>query len=149
MTHVVPASAPDVIAVTNGMAEVFERHQIVGWVEAEKGAPSVRVGLYVNEVMAVETWAVDSAQRLGMGEVRTFRLHLDDFWRFVKTTDQISVRAGGRAIPITGKGMYLHPETTGRTRRSSCKRCSPTATSSGRAASYNSPRPSTGHGKRP
>jgi Methyltransferase domain len=113
MTHVVPASTPDVIPVTNGMAEVFERRQVVGWVEAEKGAPSVRVGLYVNEVLAVETWAVDSAQRLGMGDVRTFRLQLDDFWRFVKTSDRISVRAGGRAIPITGKGMYLHPGNDG------------------------------------
>jgi hypothetical protein len=95
------------------MAEVFERHQIVGWVETQQGAPPVRVGLYVNDVVAVETWAVDSAQRLGMGEVRTFRLQLDDFWRFVKTTDQISVRAGGRALPIAGKGMYLHPGSDG------------------------------------
>jgi Methyltransferase domain len=113
MNHVAPASTPDVIAVTNGIAEVFERYQIVGWVEAEKGAPPVHVGLYVNEIMAVETWAVDGAQRLGIGDVRTFRLQLDDFWRFVKVSDRISVRVGGRAIPIAGKGMYLRPGNDG------------------------------------
>jgi hypothetical protein len=110
MTHVTPAGTPD---VTNGMAEVFERHHVVGWVETEKGAPPVRVGLYANEVLAVETWAADSAQRLGTGDIRAFRLQLEDFWRFVKTTDRVSVRAGGRTIPIAGKGIYLHPGSDG------------------------------------
>src|SRR5262245_4284189 len=110
MTDAPQASVPDVIAVSNGVAETFDRHQLVGWVEAEKDAPPARVSVYVNEILAVETWAVDRAERLSTGDVLTFRFQLDDFWRFVKTTDRVSVRAGGRAIPIAGKGMYLHPD---------------------------------------
>lgn len=45
-----------------GMVELFERHQVVGWVNVPAGAPAtqpIRVGLYLNESEVASTRATE------------------------------------------------------------------------------------------
>lgn len=97
----------------NGMVEEFERRDVAGWVEVPAGSPPVRVGLYINDVEAVGTWAAEQVGRRGRGEVRGFRFRLYDVWRFAKRTDRVSVRVAERALPINGKGMFYRPRADG------------------------------------
>jgi SAM-dependent methyltransferase len=99
--------------VNEAVVEVFERRQIVGWVEVDAGAPPVQVGLYLNDTPVSWVAALDPTGRRSRREVRQFRFPLFNFWRFAKTTDRVSVRIGGRPVPIKGRGMYYHPRTDG------------------------------------
>jgi methyltransferase family protein len=100
-------------AVTGGLVEVFDDQQVTGWVEDAAAAGPVRVSLQVNGVEVAGTWAVDPAPRTGIGAVRSFRLGLRDLWSYVRTSDQISVHADGRRLPIAAHGTFVQPPTDG------------------------------------
>lgn len=114
-----PAAAPSApaaqrVAPLSGMVEVFERGQVVGWVEAARGAAPVRVSMFIGKTEVVGTWAAAPAERSGDGDLREFRISLHDFWNFAKTTDRVSVRANGHPLPINSRGFFYYPRSDGR-----------------------------------
>jgi SAM-dependent methyltransferase len=96
-----------------GIVEVFTNREIAGWVAVKNGGPPVRITVRVNQVDVVATWAVDAGDLNSWGEVRSFRIALYDLWRYCKTSDRVSVRAGERTLPIVQKGMFFRPPRNG------------------------------------
>jgi SAM-dependent methyltransferase len=95
------------------IVEVFTASEVVGWVQVDKGSPPVRVGLYLNDLEAAGTWAVDRVDRHGAGELRSFRLALRDIWKFCGVRDRLTVRVAGNPVPIANHGLYLGPAKNG------------------------------------
>ncbi len=109
-----PADAsPQSSAGPQGVVEVFTNREIGGWVAVQSGAPPVRIAVRVNQVEVASTWAVDTVELNNWGEVRGFRIALYDLWRYCRTSDRVSVRAGERMLPIVQRGMFYRPPRTG------------------------------------
>ena len=100
--------------VPYGLVEQFDTSRVSGWVAVGRNADPVRIALLVNEQEVTATWATDPMARNSSGEVRSFNFTLRDIWNYCKERDALSVRAAGRALPITGHGMYLAPPRDGR-----------------------------------
>jgi hypothetical protein len=105
-----PAKVPE---AATGLVETFERGQLTGWVQVPRGARPAPITLCVNNVEVARTTATDRIRRRGFGDVRGFRLALRDLWQYCRPTDRVTVRVGGRPVPIAGRGMYLRPHRTG------------------------------------
>jgi SAM-dependent methyltransferase len=99
--------------MTHALVEAFERRQILGWVAADPDGPPVRVAVYLNDIEAAGTWAVDPIERDGPGDFRAFRLGIFDLWSYARRSDKISVRVDGQPVPIVGRGLYFHPRNSG------------------------------------
>jgi SAM-dependent methyltransferase len=99
--------------VTAGIVERLNGKEIAGWVEVKPDAPTVRVGLWINDFEATTVATVPTDRRNTAAEIRTFRFALKDFWKYVRTTDRISVRAGGQPLPFTDRGMFYLPRNNG------------------------------------
>lgn len=85
-----------------------------GWADVKPGAPPIPVAVFINDVEVVRTWAVEPANdRVGVGEVRVFRLALRDLWKYCKTSDRLTVRVGGAPVPIAGHGLSLRVPANG------------------------------------
>jgi hypothetical protein len=106
-------NSPAAAEVVNAVVEVFERREISGWIEVGAGSAPARVGLYINDDEVAATWAMTWAGRRVAGELRKFRFALYDLWRFTNRTDRVSVRVGGVALPIAGKGTFYQPKQDG------------------------------------
>ena len=97
-----------------GVVEVFTKDKVSGWVAVPADAPPVRVSLLVNDLEVAAGWATDSrADRHNWGEVRPFDFRLRDVWAYSKTKYKLTVRVGGKAVPIAGQGMYFVPPSNG------------------------------------
>ena len=91
------------------MVETFEPRTIRGWVTGDRSRFPVRVSLFVNEFEVASTWANDPSIRNTPDTARAFSFTVVDLWRYCATTDRVSVRIGGRPIPIAAKGIYKRP----------------------------------------
>src|SRR5581483_154187 len=103
------ASSPDARAVV----EVFDPDGVSGWVEVAPGAAPPPVELYVDDLRVDSAFAADAGERHAAGDVRTFRFPLADLWDFVGPSNRLTVRVGGRPVPITGHGMFRVPDSAG------------------------------------
>lgn len=94
--------------------DVLKRAEIAGWVEVDRGAPPIRVGLFLNDVEATGTFATPvPADSPGTSEIRRFRFAMSHFWRYATTADRVTVRAGGRPMQLTTKGLSYRPRKDG------------------------------------
>ncbi|MGQ0624470.1 MAG: methyltransferase domain-containing protein [Sporichthyaceae bacterium] len=105
-----------------GVVEDFTRNTVEGWIAVPAGTPPIKVTLHLGAVEVAATWATAGTDRTGTGEVRGFRFLLNHIWNFAKTTDTLTVRAGGMLLPIAGRGMFLRPESDGTRAASTLKR---------------------------
>jgi hypothetical protein len=96
-----------------GVVEHLDGRSITGWIEVPKGAPTVRVGLYIGEFEATTVATVPMEGRRSDAEIRSFRFPLFDFWNYTRTTDRITVRVNGRLLPFAARGMYYRPRKDG------------------------------------
>jgi SAM-dependent methyltransferase len=102
--------APTVLAEV----EEFEGTTLRGWVDVPPGTAPVPVAVFINDVEAVRTWAVEVApDRTGVGEVRVFRLAIRDLWDYCRKSDRITVRVAGEPVPIENHGTYLQVPRNG------------------------------------
>ena len=83
----------------------------------------VRIAVRVNQVEVASTWAVDTVELNNWGEVRGFRIALYDYWRYCRTSDRVSVRAGERMLPIVQQGMFYRPPRNGPETLTALKTC--------------------------
>jgi hypothetical protein len=97
----------------NAVVEVFERREIAGWVEVEAGTGPVRVDLCVNDEAVAQTLATAASGRRVYGDLFNFRFAITDLWEFTKRKDRISVRIGGKPLPIVGRGTFYRPRRDG------------------------------------
>lgn len=100
-------------SAANALVEVFDRAEVTGWIEVAPDAPPTRVALVVDGIEVDSAFASDPAQRHVGGDARTFRFALDELWTYVGRGNRISVRLGGRALPIAGHGMFHVPDSPG------------------------------------
>lgn len=99
-----------------GMVEEFEQRYIVGWVEASGADFPVKVSLWVNDLEVASTWADEPSRHNTQRTTRGFRIFLRDIWQFCTRSDKVTVRIGGRPLPIAQKGTYKRPGRGGGTR---------------------------------
>ena len=95
------------------MVENFTADQVNGWVAVPKGAPPVRVTMYLSGVKIDSTWATDIMPRNHTGEVRPFRFRLHDVWNYANRKSKFVIKADGRPLPIYRQGMFLRPKRSG------------------------------------
>jgi SAM-dependent methyltransferase len=106
MTSLAPDSA-------RALVEVIDRSHIAGWVEVPHGAPPPSVDLFVDDLRVDSTYAADPSERHSIDDIRAFRFAVTDLWDFVGPDSRLSVRVGGRALPIAGHGMFGVPDGQG------------------------------------
>jgi hypothetical protein len=116
------------LAKPRARIETFEVDQMIGWVEARRGGPPVRVTVWVNDFEAVGVWAIDrweGTATVATGkhtEIRGFRLVFRDIWRFCRRDDKITVRVNGHPIPFRDGEKVRHPANDGKAPMARLKR---------------------------
>jgi SAM-dependent methyltransferase len=99
----------------NGRVEEFTSRHALGWVAACADAKPIRLSVHIDDLEVAGGWATSArAEPTSKGEHRLFTLRLAGIWKYCQTTNKLTVRADGEALPITGHGMYLVPSTPGR-----------------------------------
>ena len=108
-------------APVSGLVEAFGRRQVTGWISVPSDAPPVRVDLVLGGLVVSSTYATAAPSGSGPAaglvsaqQIRTFAFRVRDIWPFARRGTRITIRAGGRPLPIHGHGMYLRPDHNGR-----------------------------------
>ena len=93
-------------SIPEARVETFSESEILGWLRVPAGSPPVLVALYVDNVEAARTWAIDVTELADGLERRAFRLALRDVWRFCTARTRLSVQVDGVPIEIAEHGLY-------------------------------------------
>ena len=108
-----PAAPAPAAAAPTGVVETFTEREVVGWVAAPRKAFPVKVSLCVNGFPVQSTWADNPTDRMARGQVRGFHFEISELWQFTKLSDRLTVRVGGRPLPIAGQGVFRRPASNG------------------------------------
>jgi SAM-dependent methyltransferase len=95
------------------VVETFDADVVMGWVAVPQHAAPPTVELFADDLRIDHTLAVDATDRHASADVRAFRFPLADVWDFVGPGNRLSVKLGGRVVPIAGHGMFRVPERAG------------------------------------
>lgn len=100
--------------VLDALVETFSDSEVIGWLDVPVGCPPVRVALYLDNVEAAATWAVDITESsAAAGERRAFRLALRDVWKFCNARTRLTVQVDGEPIRIAGHGQHRTAQRPG------------------------------------
>lgn len=96
-----------------GMVEDVSNTRIIGWVSSAADPKSVKVTLNINGIEVYETIPVVPKDLNTNTSIREFFIGMRHVWDYCKETDRITVRVGGKILPVKDQGIYIKPPTNG------------------------------------